>query len=243
MRGQIRGDRYAKDFSCWDQYLSLALAQLTYRESLRDIEACFKAVGGKIYPMGFRGSVACSMLPDANDPRDWRIYVDFALTLIATARSLYAVDPMSVDLERSLYALDSTTIDLCLLVFPWAKFREHKCAVKMHILLDLHGNIPSFIRITDGLLHDSGVYLDPYLMTRPDRGDPAVYFVGFGGLVFRSLLSQRRFACGRRKAHVAGREVIDRCSRCWRRGPAPADCGRCAGLRGGHAACRRAPAR
>jgi len=153
------GDRYAKDFSCWDQYLAMAFAQLTYRESLRDIEACLKAVGGKVYHMGFRGSVARSTLADANETRDWRIYADFALTLIATARSLYAADPMGVDLEQSLYALDSTTIDLCLSVFPWARFRKNKGAVKMHTLLDLHGNIPSFIRITDGNVMDRG-YID-----------------------------------------------------------------------------------
>ncbi len=123
---RYRGDRYAKDFSCWDQYLAMAFAQLTYRESLRDIEACLKAVGGKIYHMGFRASIARSTLADANESRDWRIYADFALTLIATARSLYSADPMGVDLEQSLYALDSTTIDLCLAVFPWAKFRKHK---------------------------------------------------------------------------------------------------------------------
>ncbi len=160
---RYRGDRYAKDFSCWDQYLAMAFAQLTYRESLRDIEACLKAVGGKIYHMGFRGSVARSTLADANETRDWRIYADFALTLIASARGLYAADPMGVDLEQSLYALDSTTIDLCLSVFPWAKFRKHKGAVKMHTLLDLRGNIPSFIRITNGKVHDVNI-LDELLI-------------------------------------------------------------------------------
>jgi hypothetical protein len=151
------GDRYAKDFSCWDQYLAMAFAQLTYRESLRDLEACLKAVSGKLYHMGFRGRVARSTLADANETRDWRIYAEFALTLIATARSLYAANPMGVELDQSLYALDSTTIDLCLSVFPWAKFRKHKGAVKMHTLLDLRGNIPSFIRITDGKVHDVNI--------------------------------------------------------------------------------------
>jgi hypothetical protein len=154
---RYHGDRYAKDFSCWDQYLAMAFAQLTYRESLRDIEACLKAVGGKIYHMGFRTRIARSTLADANESRDWRIYADFALTLIATARSLYATDPMGVDLKQSLYALDSTTIDLCLSVFLWAKFRKYKGAVKMHTLLDLHGNIPSFIRITNGKVHDVNI--------------------------------------------------------------------------------------
>ena len=151
------GGRYLKNLSCWDQYLAMAFAQLTYRESLRDIEACLRSVGGKLYHMGFRGKVARSTLADANESRDWRIYADFAQTLIAIARPLYVHDPIGVDLDQSLYALDSTTIDLCLSLFPWAKFRKHKAAVKMHTLLDLHGNIPTFIRITDGKVHDVNI--------------------------------------------------------------------------------------
>jgi hypothetical protein len=151
------GDRYTKEFSCWDQYLAMSFAQLTYRESLRDIEACLKAVGGKLYHMGFRGSVVRSTLADANESRDWRIYADFAQILISIARPLYVSDPLGIDLNQSLYALDSTTIDLCLSVFPWAKFRKHKGAVKMHTLLDLHGNIPTFIRITNGKVHDVNI--------------------------------------------------------------------------------------
>jgi hypothetical protein len=148
------GDRYLKNLSCWDQYLAMAFAQLTYRESLRDIEACLRSVGSKLYHMGFRGKVARSTLADANESRDWRIFADFAQVLIAIARPLYARDLLGIDLEQSLYALDSTTIDLCLSLFPWAKFRKKKAAVKMHTLLDLHGNIPTFIRITDGKMHD-----------------------------------------------------------------------------------------
>ena len=148
------GGRYLKTLSCWDQYLAMAFAQLTYRESLRDIEACLRSVGGKLYHMGFRGKVARSTLADANESRDWRIYADFAQVLIAIARPLYVHDPMGVDLEQSLYALDSTTIDLCLSLFPWAKFRRRKAAVKMHTLLDLHGNIPTFIRVTSGDVQD-----------------------------------------------------------------------------------------
>jgi hypothetical protein len=129
--------------------LAMAFAQLTYRESLRDIEACLRAMGGKLYHMGFR-KVARSTLADANESRDWRIFADFAQVLIGIARPLYAHDPIGVDLNQGLHALDSTTIDLCLSLFPWAKFRKHKAAVKMHTLLDLHGNIPTFIRITDG---------------------------------------------------------------------------------------------
>src|SRR5664279_5375613 len=147
---RYRGDYQQKAFSCWDQYLAMAFAQLTYRDSLRDIEACLRSMQGKLYHMGFRGKVARSTLADANESRDWRIYADFAQVLIGAARPLYAHDPIGVDLEQSLYALDSITIDLCLTLFPWARFRQHKAAVKMHTLLDLHGNIPTFIRITDG---------------------------------------------------------------------------------------------
>src|ERR1035437_7674051 len=129
------GDRYLKNLSCWDQYLAMAFAQLTYRDSLRDIEACLRSMQGKLYHMGFRGKVARSTLADANESRDWRIYADFAQVLIGAARPLYAHDPIGVDLHQSLYALDSTTIDLCLSLFPWAKFRQHKAAVKMHTLL------------------------------------------------------------------------------------------------------------
>src|ERR1700723_2848261 len=132
----------------------MAFAQLTYRESLRDIEACLRSMQGKLYQLGFRGKVARSTLADANESRDWRIYADFAQVLIAIARPLYVHDPIGVDLDQSLYALDSTTIDLCLSLFPWAKFRRHKAAVKMHTLLDLHGNIPTFTRVTSGNAHD-----------------------------------------------------------------------------------------
>jgi hypothetical protein len=132
----------------------MAFAQLTYRESLRDIEACLRSLQGKLYHLGFRGQVARSTLADANESRDWRIFADFAYRLIATARGLYVRDPMGVDLEQSLYALDSTTIDLCLALFPWARFRRRKAAVKMHTLLDLRGNIPTFIRVTHGKVHD-----------------------------------------------------------------------------------------
>ena len=156
------GSSYLKSFSCWDQFLCMAFAQLTYRESLRDIEACLRSMSGKLYHMGFRSRVARSTLADANESRDWRIYADFAQVLIRIARPLYASDPIGVALDQSLYALDSTTIDLCLSLFPWAKFRRHKAAVKMHTLLDLRGNIPTFIRITDGKTHDVNI-LDEFL--------------------------------------------------------------------------------
>jgi len=163
---RYRGDSHNRGFSCRDQYLAMAFAQLTYRESLRDIEACLRAMSGKLYHMRFRGRVARSTLADANDVHDWRIYADFAQALIRIARPLYASDPIGVELDQSLYALDSTTIDLCLSLFPWAKFRKHKAAVKMHTLLDLHGNIPTFISITDGKVHDVNV-LDEIL---PETG-------------------------------------------------------------------------
>jgi Domain of unknown function (DUF4372)/Transposase DDE domain len=154
---RYQGDSRLRGFSCWDQYLSMAFAQLTYRESLRDIEACLHSVGGKLYHLGFRGKVARSTLADANESHDWRIFADFAQVLIRIARPLYAHDEIGVDLDHSLYALDSTTIDLCLSLFPWAKFRQRKAAVKMHTLLDLHGNIPTFIRVTSGDVHDVNI--------------------------------------------------------------------------------------
>lgn len=178
---RYRGDRYLKSFSCWEQFLAMAFAQLTYRESLRDIEACLQSVGGKLYHMGFRSKVARTTLADANELRDWRIYADFAQVLIAIARPLYAQDPIGVDLDQSLYALDSTTIDLCLSLFSWAKFRKHKAAVKMHTLLDLHGNIPTFIRITDGKTSDVHI-LDEFL---PEAG--AFYVMDRGYIDFERL--------------------------------------------------------
>ena len=154
---RYRGDYQQKSFSCWDQFLAMAFAQLTYRESLRDIEACLRSMSGKLYHMGFRSRVARSTLAEANESRDWRIYADFAQVLIGIARPLYAHDPIGVDLDQSLYALDSTTIDLCLSLFPWARFRQRKAAVKMHTLLDLHGNIPTFLRVTSGDVHDVNI--------------------------------------------------------------------------------------
>src|SRR5438132_4171185 len=172
---RYRGDHYLKSFSCWDQFLAMGFAQLTYRESLRDIEACLRSVGGKLYHMGFRSKIARSTLADANESRDWRIFADFAQVLIATARPLYAGDPIGVDLDASLYALDSTTIDLCLSLFPWAHFRQQKAAVKLHTLLDLHGNIPTFIGITDGTVHDVNM-LDAIL---PEAGAFSVMDRGY----------------------------------------------------------------
>src|SRR6516165_6551626 len=148
------GDRRLRGFSCRDQFLCLAFAQLTYRESLRDIETCLRALAPKLYHAGFRGKVARSTLADANRAHDWRIFADFAQVLIGRARKLYADEPLGAELEQTAYALDSTTIDLGLSLFPWARFRRRKGAVKLHTLVDLRGNIPTFVRITHGKAHD-----------------------------------------------------------------------------------------
>jgi hypothetical protein len=147
----------ALSFSHLDQFLCMAFAQLTFRESLRDIETCLRAHTSKLYHLGIRGGIARSTLADANEKRDWRIYQDFASSLIRTARTLYASDSFAVELDNTVYALDSSTIDLCLAVFPWARFQRTKAAVKLHTLLDLRGNIPSFIHISDGKLHDVNI--------------------------------------------------------------------------------------
>ena len=152
------GEHKVKHFTCLDQYLCMAFAQLTYRESLRDIEACLRSQAAKLYHMGFRSTVARNTLANANSVRDWRIHADFAQSLISIARKLYAEEPFGVDLSNTVYALDATTIDLCLSVFPWAPFRSTKAAVKMHTLLDLRGNIPSFIHISDGKWHEVNVF-------------------------------------------------------------------------------------
>ena len=163
---RYRGDRRLRGFSCWDQFLALAFAQLSYRESLRDIEACLRAVRAKLYHVGFRGKVSRSTLADANQAHHWRIYADFAQTLIRAARPLYADEPLGFDLDGAVYAFDSTTIDLCLSVFPWARFRSRKAAVKMHTLLDVRGSIPTFIEISPGKVHDVNI-LDQLL---PEAG-------------------------------------------------------------------------
>ena len=154
---RYNGDQRLRGFSCWDQFLCMAFAQFTYREGLRDIEACLRSSPDKLYHMGIRGRVSRSTLADANERHHWRIFADFAQILIARARLLYAHDPFGAELQGSAYALDSTTIDLCLAMFPWARFRERKGAVKMHTLIDLHGNIPLFVCITDGKVHDVNV--------------------------------------------------------------------------------------
>ncbi|MBN1662542.1 MAG: IS4 family transposase [Deltaproteobacteria bacterium] len=175
------GNYHTSSFSCMDQYLCMGFAQLTYRESLRDIEACLRSRKEKLYHLGIRGRVSRSTLAEANEKRDWRMYADFCQILISQARSLYADEDFGVELKETAYALDSTTIDLCLSLFPWASFRKHKAAVKMHTLLDLRGNIPSFIEITEGTLHDVNI-LDILI---PEPG--SFYIMDRGYLDFERL--------------------------------------------------------
>lgn len=200
------GEHKVKSFSCLDQFLCMAFAQLTFRESLRDIETCLRAQQSKLYHLGIRSTVARNTLANANAVRDWRIYADFAQSLIGIARPLYANDSFGVDLKNTVYALDTTTIDLCLSVFPWAPFRSTKAAVKMHTLLDLRGNIPSFIHISDGKLHEVNVLdeLMPevgafYIMDRGFTDFARLYRLHEAGSFFvirskSNLKAQRRYS-------------------------------------------------
>ncbi len=181
------GNYKVKSFSCWSQFLCMAFAQLTYRESLRDIESCLNSMQNKLYHMGFKGKISRSTLADANENRDWRIYADFAQVLIHTARDLYKDDEFGVELNQTVYALDSSTIDLCLSLFPWAHFRRQKGAIKLHTLLDLHGNLPSFIKITDGKVHDVNI-LDDLI---PEPG--SYYIMDRGYLDFARLYRLTQF--------------------------------------------------
>ena len=188
------GDHRVREFSCANQLRCMAFAQLTYRESLRDITTCLRAQSAKPYHLGIRGMVARSTLADANEARDWRIYAEFAQHLIRIARRLYIDEPFGVDLKETVYALDSTTIDLCMTLFPWAPFRSTKAAIKLHTLIDLRGNIPSFIHISDGKLHDVNV-LDILL---PEPG--AFYVMDRGYLDFERL----------HRLHLAGAFFVTR---------------------------------
>jgi hypothetical protein len=178
---RYQGNRKIKNFTCLDQFLCMAFAQLTYRESLRDIEVCLRAQHNKLYHMGIRGGIARNTLANANKIRDWRIYADLAQSLITTARDLYINEDFGIDLDNTVYALDASTIDLCLSVFPWATFRQTKAAVKLHTLLDLRGNIPTFIHISDGKVHDVNV-LDILI---PEPG--AFYVMDRGYVDFKRL--------------------------------------------------------
>lgn len=200
------GNYKFRGFSCLDQFLCLAFAQLTFRESLRDIEACLRSVESKLYHMGFRGKISRSTLADANEAHDWRIYADFAQVLIHIARPMYADESLGFDLDNTVYALDSTTIDLCLSVFPWARFRARKAAIKLHTLLDLRGPIPTFIEVSDGKLHDVNV-LDAivpepgsfYIMDRAYVDFGRLHVFHCGGAFFvtrtkRGVLFRRRYS-------------------------------------------------
>ena len=200
---RYRGDYKLKSFSCWDQYLCMAFAQLTYRESLRDIEACLRANHTKLYHMGIRGRVSRNTLANANSVRDWRIYADFAHLLISQARELYRNDEFSLALQETVYALDATTIDLCLSLFPWAKFRKRKGAVKLHTLLDLRGNIPTVIIITHGLIHEVNILEQLtfeagafYLMDRAYLDFPRLHRLHLASAFFVTR-ARKRFDCQR----------------------------------------------
>ena len=178
---RYQGHYKVKSFSCLDQFLCMAFAQLTYRESLRDIEACLRSMQTKLYHLGIRGQVSRNTLSNANNQRDWRIYADFAQVLIHRARELYWQEPFGIKLQETVYALDATTIDLCLSLFPWAHFRKNKAAIKLHTLLDLRGNIPTFIEITDGKTHEVNI-LDILI---PEAG--AFYVMDRGYIDFKRL--------------------------------------------------------
>jgi len=203
---RYQGERYVKKFRCLDQYLVMAFAQLTYRESLRDIEACLRAQKNKLYHMGIRAMISRSTLADASEQRDWRIYADFAQSMIKIARPLYADTDLGLELDNTIYALDASTIDLCLSVFPWALFRSTKSAIKLHTLLDLRGNIPTFIHISDGKLHDVTVLdiLIPvpgafYIMDRGYVDFERLFTLNQSGAFFvirakRNMQYQRRYS-------------------------------------------------
>jgi hypothetical protein len=204
---RYRGNYKVKSFSCWDQFLCMAFAQLTYRESLRDIEACLRSMQSRLYHMGIRGKVSRSTLADANENRDWRIYADFGQVLIDIARKLYDDDPFGAELNNTVYALDSTTINLCLSLFPWATFRQHRAAIKLHTLLDLRGNIPSFVKITHGKVHDVNI-LDQLI---PEAG--SFYVMDRGYLDFVRLYAldlNGAFFVIRSKANLQFRRVYSR---------------------------------
>jgi len=201
---RYKGNYQTKSFSCLDQFFCMAFAQLTYRESLRDIEACLRAQYSKLYHMGIRGTISKINLSYANEHRDWRIYAEFAQVLIGQARALYKDEDLGLELEQTVYALDSSTIDLCLSLFPWARFRKHKAAIKLHTLMDLRGSIPSFIKITDGKVHDVNI-LD-ILLAEPG----SFYIMDRGYLDFARLYSMAQslaFFVIRAKNNLAARRM------------------------------------
>ena len=210
---RYHGHRRQRGFSCRDQFLCLAFAQLTFHESLRDIQTCLHALGPKLYHAGFRSQVSRSTLADANRVHDWRIYADFAQVLIGRARQLYAGEPLSVDLKQTVYALDSTTIDLCLSLFPWAKFRRKKGAVKLHTLLDLRGSIPCFVHISHGKMHDVTVLdllpIEPGAFYVMDRGyvDFQRLYRFTQGSAFFVTRGKRNLDCTRRERRAVDKST------------------------------------
>jgi len=210
---RYNGNFKVKEFSCLDQYLCMTFAQLTYRESLRDIEACLRAQKSKLYHMGIRSSVYRNTLANANKVRDWRIYADLADSLIQTARTLYMNDSFGLELENTVYALDATTIDLCLSMFPWANFRRNKGAVKLHTLLDLRGSIPTFIYISDGKLHEVNtldiIPLEPgafYVMDRGYLDFKRLFPFAHGGAFF-VIRAKSNLKCRRLYSHPVDRST------------------------------------
>ncbi len=208
---RYHGNYKITSFSCWDQFLSMAFAQLTYRESLRDIEACLRAAPAKLYHMGIRSRISRNTLAHANQVRDWRIYAEFAHVLIEAARELYKEDPFGIELDQTVYALDATTIDLCLSLFPWAQFRRRKSAVKLHTLLDLRGSIPTVVIVTGGQIHEVNI-LDEliweagaiYLMDRAYLDFRRLYRMHQSGAFFVTR-AKRRFDCRR-----LGSQAVDK---------------------------------
>ena len=214
---RYHGHYKVKSFSCWDQFLTLAFAQLTFRESLRDIEACLRTTPQKLYHMGIRSTVSRNTLANANQVRDWRIYADFAQILIQQARSLYQGESFGVELDNTVYALDATTIDLCLSLFPWAQFRRRKSAVKLHTLLDLRGSIPSVVIVTGGQVHEVNI-LDQliwepgaiYLMDRGYLDFKRLYRIQLSGAFFVTR-AKKRFDCRRLYSQVIDKKTGLQC--------------------------------
>jgi hypothetical protein len=208
---RYQGNYKVISFKCLDQYLCMAFAQITYRESLRDIEACLRAQSHKVYHMGIRGKVSKSTLSDANEQRDWRIYADLAQSLIGTARKLYGTETFLGELNETVYALDATTIDLCLSMFPWANFRQNKGAIKLHTLLDLRGNIPTFIHISDGKLHEVNtldiIPVEPAAFYVMDRGylDFARLYALSQAAAFFVIRAKSNLKCRRVYSHPVDR--------------------------------------
>jgi hypothetical protein len=219
---KYKGNYRSRTFSCLDQFLCMAFAQLTYRTSLRDIEICLNSLKTKLYHAGIRGNSARNTLAKANQTRDWRIYADFAAILIAQARKLYAGESLSVDLEQTVYAFDSTTINLCLALFPWARFRRRKGAIKLHTLIDLRGNIPCFIHISSGKIHDvkalDWLPVEAGAFYAMDRGyiDFARLYVFQTGLAFFVTRAKKNFQC-----RCRARRAVDKPRACAAIKPSP----------------------